>query len=158
MILRYWDSTVFLAWLLPEAHRRKACQEVLREAKKGDVRILTSALTLVEVIKLKGNPMLKEDQEKLIHGFFLNSYISVRNVDRFIAEKARVLIWKNSVPPKDAIHIATALHFGAQYLDTFDADDMIRLSGKLGSPPLIIGHPHAEQPDLDFDTSSQKKS
>jgi len=158
MNLRYWDSTVFLAWLLPEPKRHKECQEVLRAAKAGDVKIVTSALTLTEVIKLKGSPALKEDQETLIRRFFLNKYISVRNVDRFIAEEARVLVWRHNVPPKDSIHIATAIRFKVGCLDTYDAEDMIRLDGKLGTPPLKIGAPRTDQPELDFDVDASRPS
>lgn len=64
---------------------------------------------------------------------------------------ARDLIWTYDVPPKDAVHLATALHTeGVVQLDTFDADDPIRLSGKLGEPPLVIGEPPLLQEQLDL--------
>lgn len=78
---RYWDSSVFLAWLLPEPPRKKQCAEVLRAAERGEVQIVTSAITLTEVIKLKGRPPLKAAQEDKIRRFFLNEYIAVVNAD-----------------------------------------------------------------------------
>ena len=66
----------------------------------------------------------------------------VREVDRFIAEDARELVWNKNVEPKDAIHLATALRQDVMLdqFGTFDKD-LIKLSGALGDPPLTIGRP-----------------
>ena len=140
----YWDSCAFLAWLLPEADRQTSCKEVLEAAELGECEIVTSALTLTEVIKLKGLPPLKEEQEAKIRGFFANEYIIVRQVDRFIAEDARRLIWAEGVKPKDSIHVATALRWGIAELHTYDAG-LLKLDGKLGDPKLRICKPAARQ-------------
>ena len=66
----------------------------------------------------------------------------MRELDRFIAEEARALVWDHNVAPKDAVHIATALRreVHIEQLDTFDRK-LIGLSGRLGDPPLLIGKP-----------------
>ena len=138
---RYWDTTVFLAWFLKEPSRLEDCRAVLLAAKKGDVRIVTSALTLTEVIHLKGATPLTEDQEKTLRDFFLHEYISIRVVDRWIAETARTLIWKQGLKPKDAIHAATAVHWKVRILETHDTD-LIALDKKSGNPPINIRLPH----------------
>lgn len=138
-----------MAWLLPEPARKRQCAEVLTAAERGEIQIVTSAITLTEVIKLKGSPPLKASQEDKIRRFFLNEYIVVVNTDRFIAESARKLIWEQGVHPKDAIHLATALRFRLTHLDCYD-DKLIGLSGKLGNPLLTIGPPSAPQPNLPF--------
>jgi predicted nucleic acid-binding protein len=149
---RYWDSGVFLALLLPEPERFPECRSVLKAAEKGHVQIVTSALTLTELIHLKGKPKLhKDEHEAKIRGFFQHQYIIIREVDRFIAEQARDLIWRHGLHPKDAIHVATALRWRIPILDTFDDTDLLPLNRKLGNPPLEIGHPHApEEPELPF--------
>lgn len=149
---RYWDSGVFLALLLPEPERFPDCRSVLRAAERGQVQIVTSALTLTEVIHLKGKPkLLKEEHEAKLRGFFQHEYILIREVDRFIAEHARELIWRHGLHPKDSIHVATALRWKIPILDTFDADDLLPLNRKLGNPALEIGHPHMpEEPELPF--------
>jgi hypothetical protein len=146
---RYWDSSAFLAWLLPEPEREEACRSVLKAAEEGEVQIVTSALTLTEVIKLKGKPELKRDQEVRITKFFQNEYIILRGLDRFIAQSAQHLIWEYpQLKPKDSIHVATAVRWKIPVLDTFDLADLLPLDGKLpldstpNSPTLRIGEPH----------------
>lgn len=145
---RYWDSSAFLAWLLPEPEREDACNSVLRAAEDGELELVTSALTLTEVIKLRGKPELKREHEATIAKFFENEYIILRNVDRFIALAAQRLVWEENLSPKDSIHVATALRWKIPVLDTFD-DDLIALNGKLtleegnpNSPRLEITMPH----------------
>lgn len=48
----YWDSTCFICFLNEkETVRREICQDVLRHAKLGELRIWTSTLTIVEVVR-----------------------------------------------------------------------------------------------------------
>jgi predicted nucleic acid-binding protein len=153
---RYWDSNAFLGWLNDEKDKAGKCEGVLVAAEDGLLQIVTSALTLTEVIKMKGHPKIHRDKEVSIREFFENDFIIIREVDRFVAEDARELIWQHNVDPKDAIHLATALRLNLSVFDTFD-DDLIKLSGKLGSPKLVIGHPHAlHQPELDLGVEHSK--
>ncbi len=55
---RYWDSDAFLGWLLNEQDKAPKCEGVLKAAEAGQLQIVTSALTLTEVIRLKGKPRL----------------------------------------------------------------------------------------------------
>lgn len=54
---------------------------------------------------------------------------------------ARSLIWDYNVRPKDSIHVATAIKAKVPILDTFD-EGLIKLSKKIGNPPLIINPPN----------------
>lgn len=155
---RYWDSTVFLAWLLPEPDRQPVCREVLKAAEDGQLQIVTSSITLTEVIKLPGRERLEKDQEQLIRRFFMNEYIIIQSVTRFVAEEARNLIWSYArLHPKDSIHVATALFIKEPVLDTFDEKDLIQLDGKLENPPLKIGNPSLQQPGLPFVSSDEEE-
>jgi predicted nucleic acid-binding protein len=152
---RYWDANVFLGWLKAEADKVAACQGVLDAAEAGTIEIVTSALTLTEVIKMKGQQAITRDKEEKIRGFFEQPYIIIREVDRYVAEAARELIWSHGVDPKDAIHLATAIRLHLPYLDTFD-DKLIGLTGKLGIPKITIGHPNVPHtPDMFPDTKQQ---
>ena len=62
--IAYWDSDCFLGWFLNEANKVLKCRGTLQKAQNGDIKILTSAITLTEVIKLKNRPKLKKENEK----------------------------------------------------------------------------------------------
>jgi predicted nucleic acid-binding protein len=123
MDYRYWDSVTFLGWLSAEPDKVPECRTVLEEAEAGNLTIITSALTIAEVLWLKGHDKISSAHAKKIGAFFRHSWIIVREVDRFIAEDSRELIWNKNVKPKDAIHLATALRQDVQIdqFDTFDA-------------------------------------
>ena len=54
MDFRYWDSNAFLGWLAEEPDKIDYCRPVIKAAESGKVRILTSALTIPEVLWIKG--------------------------------------------------------------------------------------------------------
>src|SRR6266566_2197289 len=87
--LQYWDSDVFISLLQRTPGRVEVLRTITDAAEHGSVRIVTSAFTMAEVVKLKELPLLDPQIEQLIVGFFENDYIVVRNVDRFVAERAR---------------------------------------------------------------------
>jgi hypothetical protein len=114
---------------------------VLEAAERGEVEIVVSALTLAEVLWMKNSPRLPAEERQRIRDFFKREYILVVDVNRRVAEMAQDVVWKHSVKPKDAVHVASALLARAEYLDTFDGE-LIKLSGKVGGNPLLhMGHP-----------------
>lgn len=145
---RYWDSDVFLGYLNNEPDKVDGCESVLVAAENGRLIIVTSALTLAEVLYAKHHKKLPIQMRQTVEGFFKNRYISVQNVTRFVAEKARDVVWDYGVKPKDAIHVATAVVARLPVINTFD-EKLIGLSGKLGDPLIKICHPHEpHQKDL----------
>lgn len=116
----YWDSNAFLAWLQNESGRDAACRDTLGAAQRGDFLIVTSALTIAEVLWLRGAPRLTEDKADILNRFFRRSCLRVVNVDRSIAQRAQRLVWESRIRPKDSIHLATALKHECPVLETFD--------------------------------------
>jgi predicted nucleic acid-binding protein len=106
---RYWDSDIFLTWLNKEPGKYDKCRGVMKEAEDGNLEIVTSALTIAEIIYLKGHPKITIERSNAICRFFESEYIKLVNVDRYVAESARTLLWQHSLKPKDAIHVASAL-------------------------------------------------
>lgn len=140
--IRYWDSSTFLAYFQEEASRVSACEATLEEAESGKILIVTCALTLAEVLAIRGKerlPPAPEMKQKVID-FFKNEYISVQNVTRQVAEKARDLVWDSGIDPKDAVHVASALVLEAPILETYDRP-LIGKSGTIGDGSLIIREP-----------------
>ncbi|MHA1343770.1 MAG: type II toxin-antitoxin system VapC family toxin [Promethearchaeota archaeon] len=143
ILIRYWDSDCFLGWFNKEKDKIDLCRGTLTKAQNGELNIVTSALTLTEVIKIKGKQRLPKEKEQTIIEFFENDFILIRNVDRFIAEFARNLIWTYSMlNPKDSIHIATAVLHNIHILNTFDKEllelnEIIELNDKSGKLKII---------------------
>lgn len=147
----YWDTDPFLAWLQEESDKLKKCKGTLERAENGEVLILTSALTIAEVLWKKGGPRVAQDKLVILRRFFRRSSIRVVNVTRSISELAQEIVYNNDIRPKDAVHVATALTHKSPFLETFDGS-LIGKSGKCGgTPPLIIREPIAPpQTLLDF--------
>jgi len=140
--IRYWDSAAFLAYFKEEPGRVDRCAAILEDAENGKILIVTCALTLAEVLALRGQPRIPPDPvlKQKVTDFFKNEYISVQNVTRQVAELARDLVWDHDIAPKDAVHVAAALAVEAPILETFD-QPLIGKSGKVGTLPLIIREP-----------------
>ena len=138
----YWDANCFLGVFSNEPDKVPKCKGTIEKAENGELKINTSAITLTEVIKIKGKKRLLRDKEKMIVDFFKHNYVTIHNVDRRVAEYARRLIWKHSsFAPKDSIHVATAILRKIPTLNTFD-NDLLKFDNKLGSPKLRICEPN----------------
>jgi predicted nucleic acid-binding protein len=98
---RYWDSNVFLGWFNGESEKVVQCEGILDAAEAGKLEIVTSAWTLTEVIKKKGEKPIPRSSEQLIRDFFEQPYIIIREVDRLVAERARDLIWSHNLKGPD---------------------------------------------------------
>lgn len=160
-IIRYWDSDCYLGWFNAEPDKIDLCCGVLTKAKKGELKIVSSSITLIEVIRIKDKPRLPKEKEITIVEFFQNDFITLRNVDRFIAEQARNLIWTyDHLKPKDSIHVATAISNNIQVLNSFD-DHLLKLDGLIDLPngkgKLVIEKPHIPHQSDMFEDEKQKK-
>jgi predicted nucleic acid-binding protein len=143
----YWDACIFHA-LFANEKGREACLRIEKAAARGDVHIYTSTATFVECVWVKtvtdptGNlNKLSPEHERVIQGYFSRSYIRPITCDRQIAEAARTLLWKYPLKPKDAIHVASAMAQQVDFMHSYDDDDLVKLNGKIGNPPLKICHP-----------------
>jgi predicted nucleic acid-binding protein len=138
--LIYWDSDAYLGWLQEEAGKVDLCAGTIERARGGEVLIVSSTLTLAEVLWMKGGPRVPAEKAAKVRAFFRHSYIRLWTVTRSVAEDAQDLVWSHSIKPKDAIHVATALVAKCPTLETFD-DQLLAKSSTVGSPPLVIRKP-----------------
>ena len=147
--LRYWDANAFLAYFQEEGGRVDSCEAVLEEAEKGKLLIVTSALTLAEVLALRGAKKLspKPSLKRKVIDFFKNEYISVQNVTREVAELARDLVWDKGIKPKDAVHVASAIVAEVAAFETYDGP-LIRKGKKLDGDIVFREPPPRFQPGL----------
>lgn len=135
---RCWDTACAFGYLADQSGRAEQCQRVIDDAESGHSDIVISALTIAEVLHLKGEKRgLPSETRDRIRSFFRRSCFTVADVDRFIAEHAQDLYWEHQVMPKDAIHVATAIAAGAHYLETFDGV-LLKKSRQLGGDPQLV--------------------
>jgi predicted nucleic acid-binding protein len=134
---RYWDANAFLGWLRAEPDKADACRAVIGEAQAGRVLIVTSTLTLAEVLWLKGKDPIPEADRDAIRAFFRHEWIALVQLDRAVGEFAQEVVWKNGIRPKDAVHVASALRSDVVSLDTFDGP----LQAKAGELGIRVGAP-----------------
>jgi predicted nucleic acid-binding protein len=155
----YWDSNAFLGHLLDEAEKVEACRAVLKAAENGQLTIVTSAMTLAEVLYLKGGKKLDPADRIKIDNFFRAEYISVRNVTRGTADLARDAVWDLDIRPVDALHVATACMYRVPVLHTYDDKLLARSGLTLGGHTLTISKPHiAHQVDWVDDKQPASKN
>jgi predicted nucleic acid-binding protein len=140
--LHYWDSCTFIGYFNDEKDKIDGCISVLEDAQAKKLKIITSSLTLVEVIRIKGKPIPPKEQEDLMMKFFRanSDWIIFIDAERKVMEIARNLIRDFGLKSYDAVHAATAIRAKANFIDTFDPD-LLKLSNKIGDPPIIVQHP-----------------
>ena len=161
----YWDSCTYIDFLRGNHENRDHMLRVMRDWEDGETILVTSALTIAEVLYVKCQGQLltigKEDEQKLID--FFNPPpergFKLVEVSRAIAEGARELVWNHGIKPKDAIHVASAIHSGCEMLHAHDRD-LWRKSRTVGGDPLLqIGPPQWQRQadmfdDLDKESGS----
>lgn len=143
----YWDSDCFLGWLEEEEDKVNQCGAVLAMCERHEAEIVTSTLTIAEVLMRGSELRLPAERRQAVRGLFAHSYIRTVMLSRPLAEAAQDLVWDHGVRPKDAVHVATAIDAKAVVLNTFDGR-LIGKSGQIGLPPLEIAKPLVNSPEL----------
>jgi predicted nucleic acid-binding protein len=138
--LIYWDSDTFLSLFQEEEGKFEYCRGTFERAKNGELVIVTSTLTLAEVLWMRNAPKITEDKALILRRFFRHSYIRLHAVTRSVAELAQELVWDHSVKPKDAIHLATAFDRKITILETFDKN-LLTKSITVDTHTLVIRKP-----------------
>lgn len=159
----YWDTCLFLAWIKDEERpsgEMDGVREIVERAKRREVKIITSVLTIVEVL----NGKIPVGMESLISGLMrrtnrLGMDIKVAQVAHDLRDyysNKRDEFGGKILSTPDAIHLATAIIHRATEFHTFDQDGdakhlgLIPLSGNVGGNRLTICKPQAKNPQLDL--------
>ncbi len=146
---RYWDSDCFLGRLQEEPDKADKCGDVLTLCERGELEIVTSALTIAEVLMLRPKDALPEERRAKVEALFAKKFIHTITLTRRIAESARDLVWDHGIAPKDAGHVASAIAAKADVLNTFDRA-LIGKSTQAGDS-LVIEEPSVPEPELDLE-------
>lgn len=149
----YWDACVALSYINADSERLPVLEELLAEARRGEAKIVTSTLSVVEVAfaaEEQRHQAPDSATEAQIDALWTpGSVITLAEFHFGIASRARTLMRKAmargwSLKPPDAIHLATALQHSADRFHTYD-DGLGKYAELTG---LIIVEPQAVQPQL----------
>src|SRR5438045_9205790 len=103
----YLDSSVFIAIVQQESLsipgspyvRWELVKHILEDGEQGLYPIFTSAFTLAEVIRDRGQPPLAAQLDQFLPQYLERSHITIIDVDRNIGIKARELARAHGLKP-----------------------------------------------------------
>lgn len=127
--LSYLDACAFLAYLNNEPGRAEHLEALFEEAERGNVRLITSTITLAEVAFLKETGTTSDvDADVRIDDLLLDRrIITFVECTEDIARGARRYVrpaadQTQGLKPADAIHLSSAIAAGVDYFLTYDSD------------------------------------
>lgn len=131
----YWDTCVWLTLINGEEGSKK-CEYLIECAKKGEIQIWTSSLSLAEAYKFKcdGNEkQLEADKDVKFEEFIEQDYVVEVQVDHDIGIMSRRLCRQHSKlkKPNDGIHLGSAVLNNIDEFHTFDRENLIPLNGSI---------------------------
>jgi predicted nucleic acid-binding protein len=152
--LVYWDTAVWLAWLLGERHWPATVlagiEDVIVQLESGRLLLLTSSITRSEVFEGR----LATEQKALWNSIMRRSDVQAIAADDRVNDRSAAIreYHKNrgtKIETPDAIHLATAVLYKAHEFQTMDGLDksgkakkILKLNGDVGGYPLFITQPY----------------
>jgi predicted nucleic acid-binding protein len=150
----YWDTAVWLAWLLGERHWSETViagiEDVILNLENSKLQLLTSSITRSEIFQGR----LTTDQKNLWTSMMRRSdVLAIAADDRVNDRSSAIREYHQSRGVKiltpDAIHLATAVLYKADEFQTMDGLDktgkprrILALNGDVGGYPLFVTHPY----------------
>ena len=168
----YFDACVYLAYLRnEESHygkaRIRAIEAIWKQSERGGAAVLTSAITLTEVLAHKLNAKAEKKFIQIIQSGIhqcedVTPPISMRARqyrDYYQANPVKCPHGegiRSDLTTPDAIHLATAVIFNCEQFLTFDGSSsgrkntigLLWLENKVGNDSLIISQPEQLQGEL----------
>jgi predicted nucleic acid-binding protein len=139
----YWDSNVPLSYLNGVAERVPIIDELFRKARAGEIELLTSSISRVEVAYIQSEKqagVLDQKTEEAIDALWApGSPIKTVEFYDLIGDKARGLMRQGisqgwgQLKPMDATHLATAQQMAVAEFHTY-CDRLQKWTNVLGFP------------------------
>lgn len=167
--LIFWDSCIFFAWIKDEPwpdEIKKGIEQTLEQAYSNQLAIVTSSVTLAEVIQ---SQLTKEQKERYAR-IFQHPNLQLYDIDRRIAGKAGVIreaydtrvfndkmqqVSGSFMSLGDSLQLATALHLGVREFQTLDGAgkkkplSLLSLNGNVAGAMIAIVKPcYVKPPEL----------
>jgi predicted nucleic acid-binding protein len=153
--LIYFDANVFLAYVGNEEGRADTVQALLDEARRGEIEIVTSILSIAEVAygaHERDHGLTEAGEEAIEQLWTPASPVTLVDVSQAATRNARTLIRKakeqdlSGVRAADAIHLATARMFGCDEIFTYEAEARRRRWKQITGIP--VSEPVTNTPQL----------
>jgi predicted nucleic acid-binding protein len=148
----YWDANVFLSYINLREDRLAPIDEYLAQARRGDVQIITSVITVAEVAfattEQDARALDPDVQARIERLWALGSPVQLVDLHMLIAERARdmqragVSAGWTGLRSVDAMHLATAAHEHVDEFHTYDERKLDRYAPVIG---CRVGHPAPPQ-------------
>jgi predicted nucleic acid-binding protein len=148
---------MWFALIKQEPGRFARCRHIVDRAKRGEVEIWTSTLTLAEVFRKQCGGTeagsLPADKDQEFEDFLAQDFVIEVQLDRPIGVQARRLLRAHAAlkKPQDAAHLASAVWHNLDEFHTFDQVNLLCLNGSIntrGGSPLKICEPPEPPVDL----------
>lgn len=152
----YWDSNVFIHYINGSREHLPTIDQLLLDARNGDIEIVTSTVAIAEVAwaasekaQWRIDPAV---EQKIAALWEPSSPINLVEFHLVIAEDARDLM-RAALPhnwilkPLDAIHLATAARMQVERIHTYEPK-WRKYAPMVGSP--VIEPPQVKQLTLDM--------
>ena len=126
----YFDANVFLAFVGNEEGRAGIVQALLDEARRGEIEIVTSVLSIAEVAygaHERDHGLTEVGEEAIEQLWTPASPVTLVDVSQAVTRNARTIIREaktqglSGFRGADAIHLATARMFGCDEIFTYEA-------------------------------------
>jgi predicted nucleic acid-binding protein len=139
----YWDACTYLDYLTGAHELKDAMELLIEDWHKGLVTIVTSTLTIAEVLFVRIQGKVDRTRERDIDALFdppSPRKLLLVELNRLTALNARDIA-RIGVQPRDAIHIASAIEAHCPLMHTTDQPLWARSGLVGGSPALRIEPP-----------------
>lgn len=152
----YFDANVFLAYVGNEIGRADTVQTLMDEARRGQIEILTSTLSIAEVAfgaHERDHGLTEAGEEAIEQLWTPASPIILVDVSQAVTRNARTLIRRARVDgvgglrSADAIHLATGRMFGCDTVFTYENE--ARRARWQQIVELPVTEPVTDAPQLD---------
>lgn len=153
----YADANVFLAYIGNEEGRAEIVRAVLDEARRGEIEIVTSVLSIAEVAygaHERDHGLTEAGEEAIEQLWTPASPITLVDVSQAVTRNARTIIREarkqglSGIRGADAIHLATARMFGCDEIFTYEGD--ARRTTWQQITGITVSEPVTNTPQLDF--------
>ncbi len=151
----YWDACVLLSYINGMPERVLVIDELLRQSRAGQVELITSAISQVEVAfaasEQEQGALDQDVEDRIAELWAPGSPVKAVEFYELIGQRARALMRQGiaqgwgQLKAADAIHLATAQQMGVEEFHTYDRR-LLKWNGTAGLP---IVEPHTAQGVLD---------